>query len=244
MLKEAIEKIEAMAKDKVMRIDGRNFFVGEDHVEEFFPAVLRPDCLILGSLEAMVKMVKTEGLAKGETPLYIQATSPELVECFMKYGEYEDRFLRTFLYTAKATDVPGWRESEVMSFESAMIALRTRFQETADTVYALKLLSDITTGSHVTFNDNGIATSVVTKKGIDLQANTPIKPIVRLKPYRTFQEVEQPESEFLIRVNEREIKFIEADGGMWRLAARKEIKRYFEEALAQEIEEGKVVVML
>lgn len=97
-----------------------------------------------------------------------------------------------------------------MPFEEALIALRTRFQPTADTEYALKLLSDITTGSKVTYNDNGVATSVVTKKGIDLQSNASIRPIIKLRPYRTFQEVEQPESQFLIRINERNISFIEA----------------------------------
>ena len=51
-----------------------------------------------------------------------------------------------------------------------MIALRTRFEHTTDTDYALKLLSEITTGAKVTFNDNGIATTVVTQKGIALQA--------------------------------------------------------------------------
>ena len=131
-----------------------------------------------------------------------------------------------------------------MPFEEALIALRTRFQPTADTEYALKLLSDITTGSKVTYNDNGIATSVVTKKGIDLQSNASIRPIIKLRPYRTFQEVEQPESQFLIRINERNISFIEADGGMWKLSARNTVKKYLEKALESEIQNGHVVVVL
>ena len=131
-----------------------------------------------------------------------------------------------------------------MPFEEALIALRTRFQPTADTEYALKLLSDITTGSKVTYNDNGVATSVVTKKGIDLQSNASIRPIIKLRPYRTFQEVEQPESQFLIRINERNISFIEADGGMWKLSARNTVKKYLEKALESEIQSGHVVVVL
>ena len=42
--------------------------------------------------------------------------------------------------------------------------------------------------------------------------------------------MEQPASEFLIRITDRGIKFIEADGGMWRLAARKIIKAGLENA--------------
>ena len=125
-----------------------------------------------------------------------------------------------------------------------MIALRTRFQESADSEYALKLLSDITTGSKVTYNDNGVATAIVTQSGIALPQNTNIRPIIKLRPYRTFQEVEQPESQFLIRVSERGIRFAEADGGMWKLQARKTIKAFLEEQLADLVETGEVVIAL
>ena len=40
--------------------------------------------------------------------------------------------------------------------------------------------------------------------------------------FRTFLEVEQPESEFLLRVDPDEgIGFFEADGGIWKLEAPK-----------------------
>ena len=67
--------------------------------------------------------------------------------------------------------------------------MRTRFQETTDTIYALKLLSDICCGAKVVYNDNGIATTVTTQKGVALQSNEQIRPIITLKPYRTFQVV-------------------------------------------------------
>ena len=81
-------------------------------------------------------------------------------------------------------------------------------------------------------------------RSIDLQSNQAIRPIITLKPYRTFQEVEQPASQFLIRVSDRGISFIEADGGMWKLKARETIKAYLEEAFAAEIRDGVVVVAL
>ena len=122
--------------------------------------------------------------------------------------------------------------------------MRTRFQETADTIYALKLLSDICCGAKVVYNDNGIATTVTTQKGVALQSNEQIRPIITLKPYRTFQEVEQPESIFLIRVNERGITFTEADGGMWKLKARQTVKAFLEEQLAEEVAGSGVYIAL
>lgn len=244
MIKAAIEKIQEMAEHKIQDVNGRTFFFHGHDYDEIQPEVFLPELIELNSLDAMVKMVKTEAMKKFQAPFYITIPSPTNVHCFAQPEGEDKRFVRARYYTAMATDVPGWKTSEQMNFEEAMIALRTRFQDTEDTIYALKLLSDITTGSKVTYNDNGIATSVVTRKGIDLQTNAPIKPIVSLRPYRTFQEVEQPASDFLIRINDRGILFTEADGGMWKLTARNTIKNYFEAAFTKEIQDGTVVVML
>lgn len=206
------------------------------------PTLFHPDTLSLNSLDALVKLVKTEA-SEMDTPLYITIPDHMTVRCFGQPSA-DERYFRQVYYEAHATDVPGWGEKNTLGFEEAQIALRTRFQETQDTLYAMKLLSDITCGAKITYNDNGVATSVVTRKGIDLQANESIRPIVKLRPYRTFQEVEQPESIFLIRISERGISFIEADGGMWKLSARETIKKFLEERLQQEVSEGSVVIAL
>lgn len=71
-----------------------------------------------------------------------------------------------------------------------------------------------------------------------------IKPRVMLRPFRTFLEVEQPESEFLLRVDLDEgIGFFEADGGIWKLEAKKNIADYFLKNMGDLIDAGKVVVM-
>lgn len=245
MLKAAIEKILEINKPTLEVVEGRTFLVGSDGAREVRPALDKPDTLPLTSLDALVKLLRTEELLTGraDKPVYITIPNHLTVRCFL-HPVPALRFFRPEPYEVTATDVPGWELRTQLPFEEALIALRTRFQPTNDTEYALKLLSDITTGAKVTFNDNGVATTVVTKKGIDLQSNQPIRPIISLKPYRTFQEVEQPASEYLIRINDRGITFIEADGGMWKLKARQTVKEYFEEALADEIQEGSVVVTL
>lgn len=63
-------------------------------------------------------------------------------------------------------------------------------------------------------------------------------------PFRTFLEVEQPESEFLLRVDaEKGIGLFEADGGIWKLEAKRNIAEYFAKAMGDLIESSKVVVM-
>ena len=244
MLKEAIQYIrETASKPEAREIKGVYYIIDkEGGYHQVKPDLEYPEELTLTSLDALVKMVKTEA-TELDAPLYITIPDHLTAICFGQ-PDAELRFNRVSYYRAEATDVPGWQSDVKMGFEEMQIALRTRFQETPDAAYAMKLLSDITTGGKITFNDNGIATSVVTQKGVALQANEAIRPIVRLKPYRTFQEVDQPESPFLIRVSERGISFTEADGGMWKLTARQTIKAFLEENLADLVSTGRVQIAL
>lgn len=246
MLKEAIEKIVSLAAPTIREIEGNTFVITPDGAtSELHPEAVFPGELSLSSLDALVKMIRSEAAAihGSEAPFYITIPDHLTAKCFLHPLETK-RCLRPVLYVAHATDVPGWDSKNEMGFEEAQIAMRTRFQETADTAYLQKLLSEITCGAKVTMNDNGIATSVVTQKGVALQSNEVIRPIVSLRPYRTFQEVEQPSSQFLIRINERRILFVEADGGMWKLKARETIKAHLEDKLSSEVEAGNVIIAL
>lgn len=244
MLKEFLEHLQKTTQPLITNVNGSTFRITSDgDCEELLPTIFHPDTLDLNSLDALVTMVRTEATER-DVPLYITVPDCKTVRCFGQSGSYEDRCFRQVYYEAHATDVPGWEPKVALGFEEAQIALRTRFQETADTIYTMKLVSDISLGAKVIYNDNGIATTVTTQKGVALQTNEQIRPLVKLRPYRTFQEVEQPESNFLIRVNDRGISFIEADGGMWKLAARETIKKYLEGRLEQEVSEGSVHVVL
>lgn len=115
---------------------------------------------------------------------------------------------------------------------------------TKATAYLLDLLSRMTNENSVSTNDNGVTQTVEARQGVALNALIEIKPRVMLRPFRTFLEVEQPESEFLLRVDPDEgIGFFEADGGIWKLEAKKNIADYFLKNMGDLIDAGKVVVM-
>ena len=58
-------------------------------------------------------------------------------------------------------------------------------------------------------------------------------------------EVEQPESEFLLRVRDGgEVGLFEADGGMWKLQAKNNIKSFFDNQLKELIEQSLVIVTI
>lgn len=87
--------------------------------------------------------------------------------------------------------------------------------------------------------------------GMDAQAKTslvpvqPVQPIVHLQPYRTFLEVAQPASDFLLRIDkDGHPALYEADGGAWKLEAKRSIAAYLGGQLADLVESGNVVVMI
>ena len=128
-----------------------------------------------------------------------------------------------------------------------MIALRSQFRPSEDRDYLLEMLASVSSQATVKSEDNGLGQQVSVNKGICNVQMQPIKSIVRLRPYRTFQEVEQPESEFLVRLSVDSeggvrVALHEADGGMWRLDARRNIALYLAQALENEIDAGQVVV--
>lgn len=244
MLKSAIEKIISIAAPTTYEVDGHTY--SSESLHEVKPNIYIPKNKNLYSLDALVNMVKTEGLpmffADGK-PLFLEVIDHLTVSCFLSPKE-SDRYERPVLYTAVATCVPGFT-NRWMNYDEAMIKLRSMFIPNEGTKYLISLLANITDENSVSSEDNGVTQSVTVRKGIALQATQQINPIVKLKPYRTFQEIDQPESEFLVRLREGgEIGFFEADGGMWQLNARETVKYHLEYCLSEEMKSGKVVVML
>ena len=201
-----------------------------------------PSTIQMTSLESLADIIITE-LYKAYQPLFVRIASPKLVEVFSTYHGKDEYCNRDNLYEAVA-ELPDLQLNRFIPHEDFMIALRSKFIETEDTEYLLTLLSKITDKNSVESEDNGLTQTVQAKKGVVLVENVLVRNKVDLAPYRTFLEVSQPESEFLVRLQEGGyIGLFEADGGAWKLDAKKNIQSYLLEALRDEIADGKVVVI-
>ena len=127
MLKEFIEHIQNTTQPQIRVVEGATFAITADGVaKEILPTIFHPDPLPLNSLDAMVKLVRTEA-SNMDTPLYITMPDHMTVRCFGQ-PDVAARYFRQVYYEAMATDVPGWSEKVTLGFEEAQIALRTRFQ--------------------------------------------------------------------------------------------------------------------
>lgn len=250
MLGEFVQKIADLATacaPRIEQIGDRDYIITKSgSCVEVVPEVREKPTLGTNSLQQLVSAVKAELDAYSDDyihslPLHVFVTGYGDVRCYetiYKINEYA----RDIPYSCHVQDIPGFADCW-MEHDQAMIALRTKFQENDGSIYLIDLLSRIMTEGSVTSEDNGVSQQVTVQKGVSLVGRENVRPIVKLKPYRTFWELDQPESEFLVRVKEGgKIGLFEADGGAWKYKARIAIRDYLREAFAAEIEKGLVVV--
>ena len=245
MIKEAITEIVALAAPEIYEIGGDTYTTRE--LRRVAPHIDRPEAIGFASLDGVVQAIKAE-IEREEIskPVFINVESHKNARVFTTLRG--DNLRRDSLYTASAVlphPHPEWSDHE-----DAIIMLRSRFVPNEDVEYLLDLLSRISSDDSVTSNDNGVSQNVTATTGVALKTVERVKSRVSLAPYRTFLEVAQPESEFILRVQAGDkdaktpprIGIIEADGGAWKLAAKRGIADYFRRELAALVESGAVIV--
>lgn len=174
-------------------------------------------------------------------PLIINVKDEETVVVYGAINGSDRQREIPYKVNAELVDIPFDRR---LDYETMMITLRSKFVETAELLDLVKLLGTITEENSATSADDGFTQSVVVRKGIVTKGTTAVKPIVKLKPYRTFNEVDQPESEFLVRLSDgAQVALYEADGGAWKLQARRNIADYLKVNLTKLVESGEVIVV-
>lgn len=237
MIQKALQYLVGLKENKTYEIDGKTYSDNLLHyIEE---PIYRRSTVEFGSLDAIVKMIKTE-LPDYSGPVFVRITNHKRVDVITRPNKQENRMVP---YTAFCNDTEfreGWREQD-----EAIIELRSRFIPTEDSDYLINLVSRINNDEGVKTEDNGVSQTVVVRKGIQLAATEAVKPRLDLTPFRTFREVPQPKSEFILRLDDKgRIGLFEADGGMWKIEAKINIQHYLEKALMNEVESGSVVIMI
>lgn len=236
MIKAALEYLVGLKPVQTFVINGETYTDGS--LSRVPKVKHSPDRYQVKSLDAIANLIKTE-IGKARVPLFIRIDTPTRV--FVE-SSWDSEFDRDFLYQANCEEAnfqPGWRDHE-----KAIIELKSAFIPTEGQQYLLDLLSRLCVDDGVETTDNGVTQTVTTKQGVSLKQAENVRNIVGLKPFRTFREVNQPESMFLIRVDDKSrVAILEADGEIWKIEAKLNIKAYFENELADYIADGSVVVL-
>lgn len=241
-LKQAFEYIAALKEEslepKTIEINGDTYCEKSLKRYHSFPTATE---LRVNTLTAVVDYIKgkTEELQK---TMILHVVSPTQVSL---YSGLIDERIREDLLRADAI-VNEFVFDHYYSQERFLIELQANFLETDDLRTIMQVAGNIKTGTTANYSDDGISQKTTVKMGVELNDVIVPNP-VKLRPYRTFSEVEQPESAYVFRIQDNDkgpqFKLVEADGGLWKNATMKKIKEYLEFELGDLLEECHITIL-
>lgn len=131
-----------------------------------------------------------------------------------------------------------------MDSEQFIINIQSLFQREDDAEAVLKCASGIRIEGGGDLQDNGISQQVSVKQGAATVAKAEVPSPATLRPYRTFLEIEQPNGQFIFRIDKNgACALFEADGGIWKNHAIDSIKEYLAKALEDEVSAGQITII-
>lgn len=236
MLKEFAQYLSELRRPELVEAEGRTYSTRQlNLINEGKPAV---SAFTVRNLSGLVDYVKSK--FDNDDKLIIHVESPTQVNLFDALDTTGER--RTYM-RAKAM-LPDITYDRFLSREAFNIQLQSCFVDSTDKSLLLELISTVVEDEGVKTTDDGTSQKVVVKTGVTTAANLQTKPNYTLKPFRTFVEVEQPYSTFILRLKEgAQAALFTADGGAWELNAIHNIRDYFLEELKEEIEVGRIQVI-
>lgn len=218
-------------ENKIIRSEtGKEYFDSNEYnLQELNPRKYAP-ILELQTLKSLVDYLKSDNDFINNRKLVV------VVDSFHRVSVYDqvdfENGKRPQLISVKAT-VPvipfsNWRDQEEFN-----IMLQSMFINDADRNLVLDFASHLKIEKGAEAQDNGVTQTVTVRDGVASLAQAKTPNPVTLRPYRTFNEVEQPASQFVFRVNKSaNLALFEADGGKWKLDAVKNISDYLKTELA------------
>jgi hypothetical protein len=206
--------------------EGRDVSTRELHLLPKNHAPDVPDALVVHSLEGLVGYIETNRDQLKAEECIVQVVTPTIVKIVSKLQPRAKRFV---YLEAKTIDlVSEGILGQWLVLEQFIIALQTRFVDAHDRARVLDTVGNVTANAQVKTKDDGVSQEITTRKGlIDF---APVPNPVTLAPYRTFREVEQPASPFILRVQQsgQHAALFEADGAAWKLEAVKRVAAWLE----------------
>ncbi|MBC6721312.1 hypothetical protein [Treponema sp. Marseille-Q4130] len=235
MDKATIDKIEELAmQNRTVEVDGQVFSEHKLQPVYFTPCA---DRLTVHSLLGFCTYINNgfDGITKDDGMVIVSDINRTKLVSKL-FGK--DKSRETFI-AAELCEVEEFPFGQFMTQEEFAIKFRSLFvpSEKNDTNYVLSFVSKLHGGTAIATEDDGITQQVGVSRGVSgkMTGKATLKPIVKLAPYRTFREIEQPESEFLLRMrlnsdNIPLVALFEADGGAWRITAMNRIAEYIAKA--------------
>lgn len=223
MTREALQYVVGLSEANILTINGDTYTDKQVHRID---NNLRAAAIEMNTLSSLVDYAKAFADEMSDQML-VQVVSPtevKLISCLDA-----DR-KRECLVNVSAM-IPEFAYGRYMDHESFIIALQSKFIDNDDRALLLRFAGTVKDESVAQYGDDGVTQTATVKTGITSVEKAIVPNPVILRPYRTFVEVEQPDSAFVFRMRQSEGRGVEcaifeADGGAWKKEAMRNIKSY------------------
>ena len=233
MIKEAMEYLLTKVTNEVREIQGNHFHItaaGAKHIE--IPSRYTVGSFSVRTLTGLVDYINSaaDEAAYSTEKLFLLVESQHKVRLM---STLKDRVRDSYIQ-AEAS-VPQIRFDTFLDVEQFNIMLQSCFEKNDDLQKILAVIGTIKEENVKTTGDDGITQTVMAKAGIARIDEVVVPNPVVLIPYRTFSEIEQPESKFVFRMqNGPKAALFEADGGAWKLEAMQRISVFLQQNITKE----------
>jgi hypothetical protein len=159
----------------------------------------------------------------------VRVKSPTEVEVIApQRGYWRERELVAYCNAV----VPDIRFGRYMDRDEFQIMVQTCFMDSDNRALVLQLAGNVRKEQTLQTADDGVSQRITVNAGISTAADVIVKNPVSLIPFRTFHEVEQPASPFVLRFDEDgNPALFTGDGSAWKLEAVSTVKAYLKDAL-------------
>lgn len=227
MLKEALQYIVGLSEAREHSIHGDVYSDKPLHrIDTYCP---KADSVTVHTLTSLLDYINGTSDILADK-MIVAVESPTTVRL---YSELDCNRDREYLMVAEAF-LPKFYFNQFIDQESFCINLQSKFIQNQDRDLLLKFAGTVESGTVAQYGDDGVTQKATIKTGLASKGEAILPNPVRLKPFRTFLEIDQPESDFIFRMREGrgvECAIYEADGGAWQIEAMQKIKAYLQEAL-------------
>ncbi len=203
--------------------------------------IKRAETLTVNSLSGLIGYLQSKFSHEEVTSkLLIHVESPTNVAV---YSALDVDRKREKIIEAKAL-LEVFPYSRFMDSEEFIINVQSLIQRDLDAKAILECASAIRIEGGGDLVDNGVSQVATVKEGAATLTKAEVPSPANLRPYRTFLEVEQPDSPFVFRINKYgHCALFEADGGIWKHVAMERIHEYLNQSLNEYVEKGSVTII-
>ncbi len=223
MLAEFIDKICSLTKPTNLSFNDRTY------LESGYNLLKNPEpkALITHSLASIAEYAKDSQLADN---LIIHIESPVQVSL---YSALETTLMQQNTFMVAKYEAPQFNFGQWIELERFIINLQAQFLDNSDRARILQVVGNLKDENIRTVGDDGVTQSVTAKTGLGSVGNVVVPNPVKLIPFRTFPEVDQPDGDFVFRMKAMggqigiACSLTPADGEDWKLTAIGKIADYF-----------------